>query len=349
MVIRCTCPACGQAFQVPDDAAGRRVKCPKCGGVFQLAVQRPAAETAREPGWFVRTTDEAQHGPMTKAELDAWARDDRLDEFCQVRRADWDHWKWVEEVYPKFASGEPVGSPLSESRLGACRDCGKTVSRRARNCPHCGCPSPAARGAERARSPDEGRGISNQGLLLGGLAAAVLVGVVVGGAYVAVRIWGAAGNVAESLDLVTQPLAPEPVAMPPAPPPGPAPLAADQIAAAKRQAAEAAARAVDERFARDYAAVGSLDQVKQYAELSRSLSEGRFDPLDPSQDQKPLAPREPYRSQFDALVRECMAYIDARVRGPVADFQPIHAAAQAWAASKRSPLEQQLLGGQLSP
>lgn len=54
--------------------------------------------------WHVQTADGAHYGPVTKADLDAWVADERLDAECQVLMDGWDQWKWAEEVYPQLAA-----------------------------------------------------------------------------------------------------------------------------------------------------------------------------------------------------------------------------------------------------
>jgi hypothetical protein len=62
--------------------------------------------------WHVQTADGAHYGPVTKADLDAWVADERLDAECQVLMDGWDQWKWAEEVYPQLAppGGQPHGA-----------------------------------------------------------------------------------------------------------------------------------------------------------------------------------------------------------------------------------------------
>ena len=172
MAIQCQCPGCGRRLQVPETATGRRVKCPHCAAVIQVG--SPKSESPPLPGdpelprWFVQTADKKQHGPVAKRQLDRLVAEGRLDGFCHLRRADWDHWKWIEEIYPQFAATgdseskeknvaassrksrvQAEGVSEAESRLHPCPDCGKIVSRRATQCPHCGCPigPPPARAA----------------------------------------------------------------------------------------------------------------------------------------------------------------------------------------------------------
>jgi predicted RNA-binding Zn-ribbon protein involved in translation (DUF1610 family) len=42
------CPGCGKGLQVPDGAAGKRVKCPDCGHVWQVAAPGAGASQAAE-------------------------------------------------------------------------------------------------------------------------------------------------------------------------------------------------------------------------------------------------------------------------------------------------------------
>jgi DNA-directed RNA polymerase subunit RPC12/RpoP len=133
----------GSAPRPPDrpraDATAKKEPLPK-----------PAAQPGAAAQWYVRTADEQLHGPVTKSQLDALVAEGRLDGFCRVHRGDWDHWKWIEDVYSGFAmseEAEPEGfadgkkaDTKPESRLQPCPDCGKTVSVRAIQCPNCGCP-----------------------------------------------------------------------------------------------------------------------------------------------------------------------------------------------------------------
>src|SRR6476659_5950096 len=43
MTIRFACPDCGRQFQLPDDAAGKRVNCPDCGRPSDVPVMGSVA------------------------------------------------------------------------------------------------------------------------------------------------------------------------------------------------------------------------------------------------------------------------------------------------------------------
>lgn len=62
--------------------------------------------------WHVQTADGAHYGPVTKADLDAWVADERLDAECQVLMDGWDQWKWAEEVYPQLAPAQQPDGPF---------------------------------------------------------------------------------------------------------------------------------------------------------------------------------------------------------------------------------------------
>ena len=71
--------------------------------------------------WHVQTADGSHYGPVTKADLDAWMADDRLDAECQVLMDGWDQWKWAEEVYPQLAASgaQPHAGGAAASPGGA--------------------------------------------------------------------------------------------------------------------------------------------------------------------------------------------------------------------------------------
>jgi uncharacterized protein YhhL (DUF1145 family) len=61
-----------------------------------------AAATAAPPQWRVCAADGQQYGPVSKAELDSWVAQGRLDERCQVYCDGWPQWKWAHDVYPQL-------------------------------------------------------------------------------------------------------------------------------------------------------------------------------------------------------------------------------------------------------
>jgi predicted Zn finger-like uncharacterized protein len=44
MTLRTSCPGCGTAYTVPDDANGKKTRCQKCDQVFAVAVASPPDE-----------------------------------------------------------------------------------------------------------------------------------------------------------------------------------------------------------------------------------------------------------------------------------------------------------------
>jgi hypothetical protein len=76
-----------------------------------VAAPVAAAPTAQAM-WHVQTADGTNYGPVTKADLDTWVTDERLDAQCQLLMDGWDQWKWAEDVYPQLAA------PSAEPQLG---------------------------------------------------------------------------------------------------------------------------------------------------------------------------------------------------------------------------------------
>ena len=146
MPIEIQCQQCNARFRVGDQYAGKRVKCAKCRATIVVEAAEPAVaevveavepaaaapevqktaakETAaKEPvaakkpaaeagDWFMQTEEGEQYGPVSKADLDAWVIEGRLDAGCQVLRDGWEQWKWAEEVYPQL-SGTPAAPPAA--------------------------------------------------------------------------------------------------------------------------------------------------------------------------------------------------------------------------------------------
>lgn len=102
-------------------------------------------------------------GPLSGADLRRHALDGKLTPDAYVRRGDSDRWVSADKVkglfdppssplppttvesviLPKFVEADASSSlseVASESRLVSCPDCDKSVSKRASQCPHCGCP-----------------------------------------------------------------------------------------------------------------------------------------------------------------------------------------------------------------
>ena len=92
----------------PDDEESRR------GAKVALLRRREAleAEPQQQPAatpsgggraeWLVKTADGEEYGPVTKAELDNWVRDGRLNDKCQLLRDNWGALRWAQDVYPEL-------------------------------------------------------------------------------------------------------------------------------------------------------------------------------------------------------------------------------------------------------
>lgn len=366
---------------------GRKGKCPKCAAVFQL-------NPSKKNRWYVQTSDGRQRGPLARSELTG------LDPFCQVRREDWVDWKWAEDVLPELAlkgetkpadaaaatGAEPLPPPSpppppapiapveddATPSLSLCPDCGKPVSVRAGQCPHCGCPAAdvAQRGtpvAALARGGEDvgprPRGQSWKRNLIGWIGVASVVVVIASvliGLFVVRPIWKtwqAADETLSQLDQILDlpeeppfvaPLETPPVA-PPEPPTGPPGLLEpDEARQCIEEASAAYARRVDDSFRQAHVS-GLAAGLKQFAELSetmQALAQGGhegLDSLDALLDADSAAQPQSYESQYDAFLAECKAHVEKKVRVDRTDREAIWAAAAEWEQAKRAASEKQLL------
>lgn len=62
--------------------------------------------------WHVQMANGQRYGPITKAELDLWAAERRVNAECQVWRVGWPQWKPASDVYPALAA--PASTPAYE-------------------------------------------------------------------------------------------------------------------------------------------------------------------------------------------------------------------------------------------
>jgi len=364
MTIECRCPGCGGRFRAADSAVGQRVKCPRCGAVIALAAPAPAAPkptvppqpaAAGEPGWFVRTADDTQHGPMTKAQLDRLVTEHRLDAFCEVRRADWDAWRMIEEVYPALAiddDDEPLATGGQTSRVWPCPDCGQTVSRRAAACPHCGCPlveqvasrwtvgpPPVPSSSVRSVPAASRHRLARRATFLAG-AIVLLVGIVAAGIYLGILIRDRSRSVASPA-----------VPVAPSPPPAVQNLDAQRVAQCKDEVATNMARQVDDALRLRHDLTATIPQLGEYAralEMAQEMADPRSKRSKEKESPEPAAGASPpYESQFESLHRDCRAYLDAHVTEPVDREETIWNVGRDW-VKMRLP-EQQMLEDLLKP
>lgn len=63
--------------------------------------------------WYVRTEEGDEYGPVTKADLDSWVEEERVDGQCQILKKHWDDWKSADAVYPELAEEEAGENPFA--------------------------------------------------------------------------------------------------------------------------------------------------------------------------------------------------------------------------------------------
>ncbi len=99
MPIQVFCPHCQAKLNAPDSLAGKMIKCPKCAkiGAVPLRDEPPTTQ------WHVQLPDGSEFGPVTRAELDEWFREERLTEECQLLKEGSDQWQWATDIYPSLA------------------------------------------------------------------------------------------------------------------------------------------------------------------------------------------------------------------------------------------------------
>jgi hypothetical protein len=69
--------------------------------------------------WYVRTDEGDEYGPVTKAELDSWVEEERVDGACQILQKGSDDWKWADELYPELVQAEPADENPFAALAGA--------------------------------------------------------------------------------------------------------------------------------------------------------------------------------------------------------------------------------------
>ena len=146
MSIDISCQNCDTRLTVSGDLHGQEVRCPQCDHVFRcVAIQpvsqrpekRPAAEdTASEDladesqnhrtealpteaanspdtstGWFLRTPEGSQFGPVDQGTLDHWVSEGRVADDCEMRENSSEVWEPAGNYYPMLIDeGNPFAS-----------------------------------------------------------------------------------------------------------------------------------------------------------------------------------------------------------------------------------------------
>ena len=355
MPITGVCPECGCRFQAPDKLLGREVKCPKCAVRIELT---PAEESDAGP-WYVQSGDGQQHGPVSREKLDALLASGRLDGFCRVRAEDSDEWQWAEDLYPELASTagshtdnedlappEPSrpGPPKPEPRVVRCPDCGKTVSTRADQCPHCGCPAsvlqktpPLVDDSSAAPTTADGKRKWVKPLVICGVSAAVVLACI-GGAV----IWWAvnkARQVHDQVESVVAEFIPEEIELPEEPT---APTL-EELRAYAREVSAAMAKKVDNYYRQAHMAASLITSTKETSQMIQALAGGDLDAIPDSVPATPLEIiNDSYKSQYESLRAECVKYLAENIKADEKDTSKIKEAAEEWAEAKQAAFDKQL-------
>jgi hypothetical protein len=155
------CPSCGTSIRVKAAFGGKKGKCPRCDGVLQVPSESvgahspdelsatPAAQASSLPPVPRPQPMQAEDVsfPSTSGELEVpepgYNQEDELDlPFPSIGRTTLMLCPDCGTMISKRARGCPhCGCPtINPAFLQGCPDCETMVSKRARDCPHCGCP-----------------------------------------------------------------------------------------------------------------------------------------------------------------------------------------------------------------
>lgn len=242
---------------------------------------------------------------------------------------------------PGCAAAFVVNAPAPDApdpRLTPCPDCGKAISKRADQCPHCGCPmgrsaaSPAGQPALQGNDPAiEAVSKRRRPVLVVAGALLAFVAIAIPAAYV---VWQQFRP-----EPPVEPAAPAPVASVPEPPA----ITAEQREAWRNDSATTAARQIDDLQRQVHSVDMMLKQAQANTDLIQSLAQGKFP--EPGELPQSAAATEaaPYQSQYEGLFNECLEYLRQSVPEPSARDEVV-AAAERWAAEKRKPLEEHMQG-----
>lgn len=387
MSIRCQCMGCSARFDAPDTLAGKAVRCPKCKAAIRLpgtesnptpaakpkntAQPRPTQKdsASKEPLWSVRDTEGLHRGPMPKVELDRLVATDQLDGLCQIRRADWEDWRWIETVYEKFAETDVpaaddvsvennafaendfADTELSEAagpRLQECPDCGKIVSHRATQCPNCGCPViKGAKDRSSIATITNNGGVQNdwsrKNIILVILCCLFLPPLLLATLFFLLVFTGVLGFVFGTEKQPVEIQLPLPASAPVAPiePLAVEPATPKQIEAWIYEVAAQTARNLDDGYRQMHLAQAGIAAMQDQAELIDSLVSGEF-AKSAKHDKPKRQPPPPYKSRYEPLYKECAAFLRQNVGPKTTSRAEVVKQATRWADTKRSPMQKAL-------
>lgn len=124
---RAKCPGCQRVVEIPAGAAGSEAAPADSAAAAasgragpaeaKPAARRPAVAKRAEPAvappkpaapgapqWYVHTEEGDEYGPVSRAELETWIEEGRVDATCQVFCDGWPDWKWAAEEFPQLAA-----------------------------------------------------------------------------------------------------------------------------------------------------------------------------------------------------------------------------------------------------
>ena len=365
MSIRFQCPDCQKPFRVAAELGGKTFKCTGCGKIARVppAAGFAAGRGAKTggQGWYIRSEDGQQLGPVSKEQLDNLATKGRLG-FCQVRRQDWQSWQWADDVYPDLpvdrnrqssdlpCEAEGAGPKPQFARLVPSPDCGNTLPRRAAKGPHCGRPAAAragvrsAAGAPAVAAPPAAGG-PEQPAASGGHSWrfwAFLAGAMLLVATIIATPLVIGWQVRPAAEHRTAGLAPVVEEALPAEPSEEL-LSPEEETACIDQAAGEMARRIDAVQSRAALATSLLGSSLKGLQMLEALAGGDLSAIPDSTGTVPGGGVEPYESQFEALFAECRDDLRKNVKRGACTKSEVWQTAEAWALGKRRAMDQALI------
>lgn len=122
MPIPVVCSGCGKNLKAPDTAAGKRTKCPACQTPIEIPAAGSSPGAKASDSWEIKTGTGDTYGPVSKAELDQWVKEGRLDDQCQVLQKGAPQWQWASQLYPELAEAADsfgqAASPQAQPTFG---------------------------------------------------------------------------------------------------------------------------------------------------------------------------------------------------------------------------------------